>query len=293
MKHRFNYSIYLLIILFIVIKQNGFSQIPNPSFESVTSGKPNGWNLGIVYGSYPIRDTAVPHSGNHAVAFYGSIPPTYNGALAQNFTQISNKPLALTGWYRFYPQNGDSILFDVEVWKQGNYATRAKNSLTTTILTGTTTVFTQFSVSINYAGYGFTTCDSAFISIYPTGNVSQGGYNWAHPNTKAIFDDLAWTFSPTGVEEINLQQLVNVESTSPNPTESFVNIIYTVGEPANISLKLNDLLGKEVLVIVDHEPQLKGRYKAVADLSELPSGIYFYEFITSSGYKITKKLIKQ
>ena len=73
----------------------------------------------------------------------------------------------------------------------------------TCIYTGTTSVFTQFSVTLNYASYTASTCDSAFISIYPTGNVSFGGYNWAHPNTKGIIDDLAWTFTSTAITEIN------------------------------------------------------------------------------------------
>lgn len=276
-----------------MVNMRVLAQIPNPGFELVTSSIPNGWNLGPVYSLYPIRDTAVSHTGSHGAAIYGSIPPTYNGAVVQNFVQSSGLPLALTGWYRFYPQGGDSILFDIEVWKQGNYATKAKNTLTTTILTGTTTVYTQFSVAINYIGYGFTNCDSAFISIYPTGNVLQGGYNWAHPNTIAVFDDLAWTYNTTDIKEISAISIVNIENASPSPTKDFVNITYTLRESEVIDLKLYDMFGKEVLTIIEKEKQSRGRYKAIANLSELTAGVYTYVFTTSGGSKTTKKLIKE
>ena len=105
----------LLSFVFIANAFIGLSQIPNPGFESVTGGKPNGWNLGPTYSFYPIRDTLVPHTGVHAAAIYGSVPPAYNGAVVMNFVQSSALPVALTGWYKFYPQNGDSIVFDVEV----------------------------------------------------------------------------------------------------------------------------------------------------------------------------------
>ena len=81
-------------ILFFVLIINAFfglAQIPNAGFESVTAGKPNGWNVGA-YSVYPLRDTSVSNSGVHAAAFYGSVPPAFNGALAQDFVQASSRP---------------------------------------------------------------------------------------------------------------------------------------------------------------------------------------------------------
>jgi hypothetical protein len=284
----------LLFSGFNLITFLAFCQIPNPGFESVTAGKPNGWNAGPTYSLYPLRDTLAPHSGTHAAAIYGSVPPAYNGAIVMDFMQASARPVALTGWYKFYPQSGDSIVFDIQVWKQGNYAGAASNNFTSTILTGTTNVYTQFSVAINYATYTATTCDSAFISIYPTGNVSQGGYNWAHPNTKAIFDDLAWTTTVNvGIKEIDKNSIINIENIAPNPAKDFANIIYTVSEPSVISIKIYDIAGREVLKVVDSENQSIGRYKAEADLKNLKPGIYFYELKSLGEYKIWKKFVKE
>lgn len=284
----------LLALQFVIVFSQLSSQIPNPGFESVTSGKPNGWNLGA-YSVYPLRDTNVTFAGSHAAAFYGSTPPAFNGAVTVDFPQSSQRPQALTGYYKFYPQLGDSMIVYAEVWKQGNYAGKAKTTFTTGIFTGTTSVFTQFSVNINYVATSYTnpTCDSAFISIYPTGNVSQGGYNWAHPNTKGIIDDLAWTFTVLAVPEINKNVLLNVENVYPNPAQESLNIIYTISSPTTVNLKLFDITGKEVMSLITNEKQNLGRYKAVADLNAIAPGIYLYEFSTSDGYKTTKKFVKQ
>ncbi|MGZ3883834.1 MAG: T9SS type A sorting domain-containing protein [Bacteroidia bacterium] len=281
----------LLFITCIASALTGTSQILNPGFESVTAGKPDNYNLGPVYSTYPIRDTSAAHTGLHAAAIYGSIPPANPGAVVSEHALGPNLPVAATGWYKFFPQLGDSIAFECGVYKQGNIATAAPN--VATYITAASAVFTQFTVPINYTGYGFTTCDSAFIILYPTGNVSSGGYNWAHPGTIAIIDDLAWTYTTVGVPEINTDLLVNVENVMPNPAKDHANIIYTVAEPSDVSLNIYDLTGKQIIRVIDKERQQKGRYKAEVQLNDLPAGVYLYEFTTSTGYKVTKKLIKQ
>ncbi len=283
----------LLFIALMLAAFLGFTQIPNAGFESVTAGKPNNYNLGSIYGLYPIRDTLSPRTGIHAAAIYGSIPPAYNGAVISEHQMAGALPTGLSGWYKYKPQLGDSIIFDIGVYKQGFFSSAATNNYTSTILTGTTSVYTQFNVPINYTGYAFASCDSAYIIIYPTGNVSALGFNWAHPNTVAVFDDLAWTYTVLGVPEIDKTHAINLENVSPNPASNYANLIYTVSEPTNVSLKLYDITGKEVLKIIDNEHQQSGRYKAVAELTGLQAGVYLYEFTTSSGYKVTKKLIKQ
>jgi hypothetical protein len=281
----------LLFCILMLAAFLGFTQIPNAGFESVTGSKPNNYNLGPTYSLYPIRDTLSPKSGLHAAAIYGSIPPAYPGAVISEHLLGPTLPVSLSGWYKYYPQLGDSIVFSLGVYKTGNIASYAPN--VPTVITASTAIYTQFTVPINYTSYGFASCDSAFIIIYTTGNVSQGGYNWPHPNTIAVFDDLAWNYSVTAVAEVNKDVLINAESVSPNPAKEFTNIVYTVSDNCDVSLKLYDVTGKEVRTVIDKEPQRSGRYKAEIELNGLQSGIYLCEFTTSSGYKVTKKLVKQ
>ena len=88
-------------------------------------------------------------------------------------------------------------------------------------------------------------------------------------------------------------ELINIENVYPSPSSDFVNIIYTVSEPSVVSLKIYDIVGKEVLKIVDDEFQKDGRYKAIIDLNELSSGMYFYELSSTGGKRIMKKFMKK
>jgi 5-hydroxyisourate hydrolase-like protein (transthyretin family) len=61
---------------------------------------------------------------------------------------------------------------------------------------------------------------------------------------------------------------------------------------SHITLKVYDLLGNEVTVLVD-DFKSKGRYKVRFDASHLASGIYFYKLQAGYYYKVHKmNLIK-
>ena len=278
--------IILLVTLLTSISLT--SQIPNPGFETVISGVPTLWNTGPIYSYYTIKDTTVSKTGSHAALIYGYVPPV-SGAIVKDFPNYSiAKPIALTGWYKFYPQLGDSILFDIEIWKQGSYSTRGKNSKLTTAITSSTSVYTQFSIPITYTA-PMAYCDSAWISIYPSGNVSAWGYNWPHPNTIVMIDDLQWVYLTTNIV-IN-KEVINLEKVYPNPSKNIVSIVYTVPYKSKVSIKIVDSKGSLLETVISSEEQLLGRYKAEVDISKLSTGVYYIEVVNELGFKSSTKLI--
>jgi hypothetical protein len=56
-----------------------------------------------------------------------------------------------------------------------------------------------------------------------------------------------------------------------------------------ISLKVFDILGKEVATLVNEQLQ-PGTYKVIFDGSNLPSGVYFYK-LTAGDFIATKRMI--
>lgn len=83
----------------------------------------------------------------------------------------------------------------------------------------------------------------------------------------------------------------------PNPFNSSTKIIYQIPQNGIVSLKVFDVLGKEVAVLVNTEKKA-GRYEATFDSSNLSSGVYFYtlQFSNSSkennySFNKTRKLI--
>jgi photosystem II stability/assembly factor-like uncharacterized protein len=75
----------------------------------------------------------------------------------------------------------------------------------------------------------------------------------------------------------------------PNPFNPSTNIRYQITDNNFVSLKVFDILGKEITTLVD-ETQKPGIYEVQFDGSNLPSGVYFYN-LTSIGMNITKKML--
>lgn len=75
----------------------------------------------------------------------------------------------------------------------------------------------------------------------------------------------------------------------PNPFNPITTINYSIQKNGFVSLKIYDILGNEVISLVN-EAQEAGSYSIIFDASELPSGIYFYT-ISSGSFMETKKLL--
>jgi hypothetical protein len=81
------------------------------------------------------------------------------------------------------------------------------------------------------------------------------------------------------VTDVPKQDLVpqsfKLEQAYPNPFNPSTTIKYEVSSEALITIRVFDILGREVRVLVN-ETKLSGEYETVFDASSLPSGIYFY-----------------
>lgn len=75
----------------------------------------------------------------------------------------------------------------------------------------------------------------------------------------------------------------------PNPFNPTTNIEYTIPEKSQVTLKIYDILGKEVTTLVD-KVQEAGTYVSVWNASNVSSGVYFYR-LTSGNNVQTKRMI--
>jgi type IX secretion system substrate protein len=83
-----------------------------------------------------------------------------------------------------------------------------------------------------------------------------------------------------------------VEQNQPNPFNPVTTIRYELFSDTYVSLKVFDLIGREITTLVD-EFQTKGKYSVNFDASlhsNLTSGIYFYKLQTEQ-YSDVKKMI--
>ena len=85
-----------------------------------------------------------------------------------------------------------------------------------------------------------------------------------------------------------IPDVYSLEQNYPNPFNPSTTIKFTIPEEGLVSLKVYDILGKEVSVLLDEMKQ-KGSYEINFNASGLSSGVYFYK-LESGNFSNTKKM---
>ena len=105
-----------------------------------------------------------------------------------------------------------------------------------------------------------------------------------------FFDGKFWTYnegdntlevynlSATGIsinKENDLTAHFSLNQNYPNPFNPSTTITFSIAGKAHVSLKIFDVLGKEVAVLILADLPA-GKYSQIWDAANLPTGIYFY-----------------
>ncbi len=99
-----------------------------------------------------------------------------------------------------------------------------------------------------------------------------------------------YSYIITELENVEEQDIdYNISNNYPNPFNPSTKIRYTIPERSKVILKVYDLQGKEISILVDEEKP-KGSYEFEFDASSLPSGIYFYR-LQAGSFIETKKMV--
>ncbi|MCX6142867.1 MAG: T9SS type A sorting domain-containing protein [Ignavibacteriales bacterium] len=84
----------------------------------------------------------------------------------------------------------------------------------------------------------------------------------------------------TDVDDVvaNIPTQFSLEQNYPNPFNPTTNFEFRIAAAGFVSLKIFDVLGREVAALVNEERQA-GTYRVTWDASKLPSGVYFYRLL--------------
>lgn len=94
----------------------------------------------------------------------------------------------------------------------------------------------------------------------------------------------------TAVEELlSSPQQFQLQQNYPNPFNPTTNIGFDVKKRSYVSLRIYNLLGQEVAMLVNEVKQ-PGSYKVPFDGSWLKTGVYFYK-LTTDGFVETRKMV--
>ncbi len=89
-------------------------------------------------------------------------------------------------------------------------------------------------------------------------------------------------------EKVNLSSFM-LSQNYPNPFNPSTKISYSIPSQSHVSLKVFDVLGREVATLVNQEKP-SGNYSIEFDASNLTSGVYFYR-IQAGQYVESKKMV--
>jgi hypothetical protein len=93
-----------------------------------------------------------------------------------------------------------------------------------------------------------------------------------------------------GVDEKKLPEGYWLMQNYPNPFNPSTVIKFRTVQEGNTSLRVYDLLGREVAVLINGR-LAAGEHSATWDASRCPSGIYFYRLISGSFIETKKMLL--
>ncbi|MCH9029829.1 MAG: T9SS type A sorting domain-containing protein [Bacteroidetes bacterium] len=171
---------------------------------------------------------------------------------------------------------------------------------------GATTIFTEPStgnfIGVTNQGTGWYTSFLAFdylganflsdTSITPL--FDDPKYAWGISVASQAFQFFTWTGVVSVEHENNLlPDEYSLSQNYPNPFNPSTNIQYAVSSRQFVSLKVYDVLGKEVATLVNEEKpagEHEVEFQSAVGGRQLASGIYFYQ-LKAGSFVQTKKMI--
>ncbi len=131
---------------------------------------------------------------------------------------------------------------------------------------------------------------SSWIAISSSNNIDANTVTFEN---NVIGNYVVLSFDKTTtVDEVNsvAPNDFSLEQNYPNPFNPGTIIKYRLNKAGSISLKVYDVIGREVATIINHFQPI-GSYEINFDGSALTSGLYFYKLKSGNNIKIRKMLL--
>ncbi len=240
----------------------------------------------------------------HRLSTYSYAAPTLSDSMAgTNGMEYFMVSAQTNNANVFYDSNIDSG-YSVDM-----LAPAAPKSLTATVFSGTVTLHWLPNTESDLKDYVIyrsdstientksltpyaTTVDTAFTDTSPLASTVSYYAVCAedvHGNLSAASNQISATVTGIDGPDNNTPKEFSLSQNYPNPFNPTTVISYKLSALSNVTLKVYDVLGREVATLVN-ERQNAGNYSVAFDGSKFASGIYFYRLVAGN-VTATKKLV--
>lgn len=149
--------------------------------------------------------------------------------------------------------------------------------------------------STSYTLTGVSLSDTIWVTAY------DKSFSVANENSSTIVNDnmtngneSCYSYAVAGATGVSdhgneIAKIYTLQQNYPNPFNPSTNISFTLPYQSHVSLKVFDILGKEVATLVN-EVKAAGSYTRQWNASQFTSGVYFYR-LTAGLFFETKKLL--
>jgi len=191
---------------------------------------------------------------------------------------INYRPTSLFLYYKYLPENGDSMRIACNFYKNGavigGFDYKSPQIISN---------WTLLEIPISFNTSDIPDSSTIILTTF---------YNTQHNGSSLYVDNLSFDAPVTSVNESICGDLPNsfaLMQNYPNPFNSTTTINYSIYSTSFVTIKLYNVSGKEVSTLLK-EKNTPGYYKIELNTNNLPSGIYYYQMLSDS-FKDTKKLI--
>lgn len=267
-----------LLVLFALVASSigsNAQNIKNPGFEtwstdtSTNAEDPDGWdvftNLGPSPFSTVIKSTDKQQGTYSAKLVMGTIFGTPLPAVIEQQIPSSTMAKYLNFYAKVDLTTGDTVMLFVET------NDTASNSGAAVVANNNTVNWTPFYIDLqSLAG---TTYDTITFGFYVSGsNPTVSIDNFSFSNTAS---GTAFGTPVTGIMNLFGKKPKEVKvGIYPNPVQENATIEFALTTAENVSIKLNDITGREVNHVIDNK-RLNGEQSILLDASSLNNGVYF------------------
>jgi hypothetical protein len=138
-----------------------------------------------------------------------------------------------------------------------------------------------------------TTLGDTIVTLFNDAQIQTYQFDVIGDPQSVIFDPGNWILKNntivTSLEDLTFPAQFSLEQNYPNPFNPTTVISYQTPVNGNVILKVYDVLGNEVAILVNGQVEA-GKHKIDYDASGLNSGVYFYK-IEIGSFADTKKMI--